>query len=509
MTDSDRLAFRSGELLQLGSGSEVRPGWHVLLPSWPLVMGLFAFARSLAAAKSVLGDPDTYLHIAVGRWIILHHALPEHDPFSYTKAGAVWVEHEWLAEIVLAAVYDVGGWSGLVLLTGSCLALSAALLTRLLLRHLEPFSAMIAVVLACDLTLAHLLARAHMLALPLLVLWCGALFRARDDGMAPPLRLLPVLTLWANLHGSFMFGLALTLYLTGEAVLLPAAGMDRLSEARRWGSFVLLSAIAALITPNGIAGFIEPFRILDMPTLLSSFEEWLSPNFQHFLNLEIWFLGLIALGFATGIRLPPTRLVLVLGLCHMTMQHVRNAEILGFVAPLAVAASFGTEIAERIRALPSSVVTRGMRYLACPAQSPAAVLSLALAILFSLPLLLSPIRRGDDPVTPARALAVAQRMRLSGPVFNSEPFGGFLIFRGVPTFIDGRIELYGDAFLARYDKAQNDRHRLVALLARFHVAWALLSPHSGAALLLDGMPSWRRVYGDRYAVVDVRVPRPQ
>jgi hypothetical protein len=509
VTDSDRLAVRSGELPQLGSGSKIRLGRHALLPSWPLVMGLFAFAQTLADPAAVLGDPDTYLHIAAGRWMFLHHALPVHDPFSYTKAGALWVVHEWLSEIVLAAVYDVGGWSGLVLLTGACFALSAALLTRLLLRDLEPFSALIAVFLACDVTLAHLLARPHMLALPLLVLWCGALFRARDDDMAPPLGLLPVMTLWANLHGSFMFGLALALYLAGEAVLLPAADMGRLGEVRRWGSFVLSSAIAALITPNGIAGFIEPFRILDMPTLLSSFKEWLSPDFQRFLNLEIWFLGLVALGLATGIRLPPTRLVLVLGLCHMTMQHVRNAEILGFVTPLAVAASLGTEIAERVRTLPSSAVTRGMRYRARPAQPPAAVLSLALAILFSLPLLLSPIRRGDDPVTPARALAAAQRMRLSGPVFNSEPFGGFLIFRGVTTFIDGRIELYGNAFLARYIKAQCDRHRLAVLLDRFHVVWALLSPTDGAALLLDGMPGWRRVYRDRYAVVDVRISKPQ
>lgn len=456
----------------------------------------------------MLSDPDTYLHIAAGRWMIMHGALPVHDPFSYTMAGAPWVVHEWLAEIVLAAVYDLGGWSGLVLLTGAAFAVSAALLVRLLLRHAEPFSALIAAVLGCAVASGHLLARPHMLALPLLVLWCGALFRARDDGKAPPLLLLPVLALWANLHASFLFGLALAGLLGGEAVLFPAPGTSRCGEARRWGLFVLLASVAALCTPNGIAGLLLPFRLMAMPAL-QSFDEWHSPDLQHFLVLEIWLLGLLFLGFTLAIRVPPTRRLLLLGLCHMTLQHARYVELLGFVAPLALAASLGAEIAARVRAVPFSIVGRGIIELGRPAAAPAMASGLALAVLLSMPLLLSPLRRNDDPATPARALAAAQRIGVSGPVFNAEVFGGYLIFNGIQPFIDGRLEMYGDGFFRRYSQAGYDRRRLAALLDRFHVAWALLMPRDSAALLLDGMPGWRRVYGDRYAVVAVRTAVPQ
>jgi hypothetical protein len=498
----DRLGLRSGELPQLAMGSA---GWQVLLPSWPLVVALSAFALTLAHPAGVLGDPDTYMHIAAGRWMFLHGALPAHDPFSYTKAGAPWVVHEWLSEIVLAAIYKIGGWSGLVLLTGTCFAVSTALLTRLLLRTCEPFSALIAALLAGEVTLAHLLARPHMLALPLLVLWCGVLFRARDEDGAPHLWLLPVMALWANLHASFMFGLALAGFLGGEAVLLPAPGIGRSGEARRWGLFVLLAIAAALCTPNGVAGLTQPFRMMAMPAL-QHIEEWRSPDFQHFLNLEIWLLGLVALGFAIGIRLPPTRLILVLGLCHMSLQHVRYADLLGFVSPLAIAASLGAEIALRLRAVSFSSVGRVIIGLGRPASAPAMGLGLALAVMFSLPLLLSPIRRADGPVTPGKAFAAAANMGLlNKPVFNSYGFGGYLIFHEVPPFIDGRAELYGNAFLTRLFKAGQDRRRLAALLDRHHVAWTLLSPQEGPALLLDGMPGWRRVYNDRYAVVDVRI----
>ena len=37
-----------------------------------------------------------------------------------------------------------------------------------------------------------------------------------------------------------------------------------------------------------------------------------------------------------------------------------------------------------------------------------------------------------------------ERLGLAGPVLNSQPFGGYLAYRGVPTFFDGRIEMYGN-----------------------------------------------------------------
>ncbi len=464
-------------------------------------MALLALGRALAEPGALLHDPDTYLHIAAGRWMLAHGGLPVHDPFSYTFAGAGWVPHEWLAEIVLAAVYRAAGWSGLVLLTAACFAVGLGLLTRFLLRWCEPFSALIATALGAALVEGHLLARPHLLALPLLVLWSGALFGARDAGAAPPFRLLPVMVLWANLHGSFMFGLLLACYLGAEAVV---AGPRRL-EARRWGLFAALTLAAALATPNGIAGLVEPFRLMAMPALQSSFIEWRSPDFQDFQPLEIVLLGLIALGLTTGVKLPLPRVLLLLALCHMALVHTRHTDLLGLVGPLALAGSLGPQLAARIRSFPVSAVGRAVVRLAKPAARPAVALTFAVALAMSLPLLLRPIARADDTATPASALAAAARLGLSGRVFNSEGFGGYLVFRRVPIFIDGRIELFGNAFLARYlDAASGDMPALGSLLERWGVRWTLLEPRQGAAEALDHLPGWRRVYTDAHAVVHAR-----
>jgi hypothetical protein len=474
-----------------------------LVPSWPLLVGLAALIRALAQPMALLNDPDTYLHIAAGRWMLAHIALPIHDPFSHTLAAAIWVPHEWLAEIVLAAVYRAAGWSGLVLLTAAAFAVSLALLTRFLLRYAEPFSTLIAVTLGAALVLSHLLVRPHLLALPFLVLWSGALFATRDSGSPPPFRLLPVMVLWANLHGSFMFGLTLALFFGAEAAL--SAGW-RARQSRLWGLFIMLACASALITPNGLAGFLEPFRLMMMPALQASFEEWLSPNFQKFQPFEIWLLGIIALSFTTGVKLPISRLLLLLALCHMALAHGRHAELVGLVGPLVLAAALGPQIAAAINSMPISALGRGAARLAMPAAAPAAALVFAITLLISIPLLVRPLERGDDPVTPANALATAVRLGIAGPVFNSEGFGGYLVFRGIPTFIDGRAELYGNAFLDRYLAAdRGGEQALTALLDQYGVTWTLLMPQDGAVSRLDTLPGWQRVYTDADAVIHLRL----
>ncbi|HKS89688.1 MAG TPA: hypothetical protein VJR70_09635 [Stellaceae bacterium] len=476
--------------------------WERLVPSGPLIVFVLVFARLLATPLALLNDPDTYLHIAAGRWMLAHRALPLHDPFSHSMAGAAWLPGEWLAQIALAVVYDAAGWGGVILITAATVALGVALLAHFLLSRLDPLPALIAAGAAAALLLPHTLARPHALALPLLVLWSGSVLAARDEGSGPPFRVLPTMVLWANLHASFMFGLALAAFLAAEAVLSPAPGRTRRAEALRWGPFAAAALAAALVTPFGTAGLVQPIRLVGMPALQTGFIEWLSPDFHHAPALELWLLGVLFVGFASGVRLPAMRLVLLLGLVHMALQHVRHADLLAVVAPLAVAAALGRRLTELGPPVEASPILRWSLRLAGPSALPAVALSAALGVLMALPLMLRPVIRGDDAATPGAALAAAQRLGLGGPVFNSESFGGYLAFRGVPTFIDGRIEMYGNDFLARDIKAERgDEASLEAILSRHHIAWALLLPDSGAARLMRHLPGWRPAYADAHAVV--------
>ena len=87
--------------------------------------------------------------------------------------------------------------------------------------------------LGLGLMTASLLARPHMLALPIAAAWSAGLLAARDRGRAPPLALAALMTLWANMHGGFIFGLMLIGPFALEA--LAEAPPARVSQRRAPG----------------------------------------------------------------------------------------------------------------------------------------------------------------------------------------------------------------------------------------------------------------------------------
>ena len=101
---------------------------------------------------------------------------------------------------------------------------------------------------------------------------------------------------------------SLTVYLppkekaTGAAIVICPGGGHGVLVANSEGH-----AVGTWLADHGIAGFVQPFRLMAMPTLQATFAEWLSPDFQQSPALELWILGALAIGFASGVRLPPTR----------------------------------------------------------------------------------------------------------------------------------------------------------------------------------------------------------
>jgi hypothetical protein len=472
--------------------------------SLPLCVGLVAFVTVLASGPGLLGDPDTYWHIVTGRWIIAHHAIPHVDLFSNSLQGAPWVAQEWLAEIIFAPLYDGFGWNGPMLATALAFAATLAILTRALLRYLEPVHALAGMATSWGLALPHLLARPHVLTLPVLVLWFAALASARSENRAPPLWLAGLMTLWANLHGGYVLGLVFAALFAGEAVLAAPSRRARLAVLRQWAPFLALTLAASLITPNGIDGVLFPWKLMQMKFALSVLIEWQSPNFQSVQPLEIWLMLALFACLSLGVKLPWTRVAMLLLLLHMSLAHQRHAEILGLVAPLLVAEAIAKQLRRHRQAAASNLddIFAGLS----GKPSLAGLLgALSIFAVLSAVYVAHPIARAPDSYTPAAALQAAEDAHVTGPVMNDYGFGGYLIFEGVAPFIDGRADLYGDDFLKRYVEATRGvTGDLPKMLDQYHTGWTLFAANTTAVTLMDHLPGWRRLYADETSVVHVR-----
>src|SRR3954447_3472697 len=178
------------------------------VPAW-FWLGAGVYLLLLVLGSSLLSDSDTFWQIAVGKWILDHNSFPHVDIYSFTKAGAPWISSSWLAQVLYAEAYELGGWAGPVILAALSISITFALLGFILSRRIPAAYLIIVGLSALVLTIPHLLARPHVLAMPFMVAWVNGLLSASERREPPSFCLLPLLVVWANLHGGFVLGLAL------------------------------------------------------------------------------------------------------------------------------------------------------------------------------------------------------------------------------------------------------------------------------------------------------------
>jgi hypothetical protein len=434
--------------------------------------------------------------ITIGQWIVDHGAVPTTDVYSFTMRGQPWISTQWLAQVLYAKAYSLAGWSGPVVLAATAIAATFALLTKFLNRHLSESTTLVFVAAALALTVPHLLARPHVLALPLMVAWVGGMIAAADRRGAPSFWLLSVMALWANLHGGFVFGLVLIAPVALDAVL-NADATSRKSLVLRWAVFALAALLMSCCTPYGWNSLLASLKILRLGDAMPLIIEWRPADFGSVGAFELCLLFGIGLALLRGIKLPPLRIVLLLGLLHMALAQGRAAEILALLAPLVLAAPLSRQIGGVVSSHSSAAPMRGVLLAGM------AVLLVAGTLAFASMHRYEPHTRGS----PVAAVAALKKLNLAR-VLNDYDFGGYLIASGVAPFIDGRTELYGEKFFVDHNAASGlmEPENLFRLLEEYGIEATLMRRQSAASKLLDHMDSWQKVYTDDIATVHVRKP---
>jgi hypothetical protein len=465
----------------------------VRIPAW-LWIGAGIYLLLLFRGNDLLNDPDMFWQLKVGQRILESHALPYVDIYSFTRAGAPWISTSWLSQILFAKAYGLCGWAGVVILAAAAAAAAFSLFVRRLRRDLPPLYCALIALVAFSLAAQHILARPHVLAMPVMVAWIGGLIAASDRRVPPSWWLLPLMALWANLHGSFVLGLVLIGPVALDAIW-NVAPSERVSLARRWFVFGLCALAASCLTPYGWRSLAAAKDILELGVLLSHIAEWAPVSFAQVGLFEACMMLMIGAALWRGVRLSPPRILLALGLLHMGLSHVRNVEVFALLTPLVLAAPLSRQFGR------ANVIDGGAN------RTPLAFAIVAAVALAAVTWgAVSTLQFGPRGATMPSAALAALKDRNASRVLNDYNFGGAMIWRGMAPFVDGRTELYGEAFgIDTFDALSLRRpDTLLALLARYHIDATLLAPETPAARLLDHLDGWTKIFADETAVVHVR-----
>jgi hypothetical protein len=474
----------------------------------PTVGLLLLTALIVVQAAHGFTDPDYWWHVKTGEVIVSQRSIPHLDVFSATAAGRPWVTHEWLAEVLIYGLVRAGGYgTALAVFTLSPL-LSVLLLARLLDRErVGPRAALPILALSTVIIAIYTTVRPQVLSWLMFSLLLYALYGYRA-GRIRRLWALPLLFLvWANLHLSFLVGLAIF-----GVFVAATAGAQVVARQRIRISHLLLvlvgSVAAACVNPNGVRLLVYPLSYLPLQkTLLPALEEWKSPDFHSLLFAP--FLAAIGLLLITGInpkKLDLWSLGLGLLVVALALQSARYVAVFG-VAFVPIA---GLAMRER---WPWAIAQTAESPTPARAALHWALLAAAIGV-FALtfrPAAWSQFQgepRTAGQGVPVDAVNLIQKQFPNAHVFNQYEWGGYLIYRLWPQqrpFIDGRGEMFPPAFLAEYLNTYAVKPGWEGTLDRYGVDLVLIRSDSPLAGALETNPRWRLVHQDELATIYTRV----
>ena len=405
-----------------------------------IVLGVFSHTRA---------DPDLWGHVRFGADIVAARSVHVADRYSFTS-DRPWVNHEWLAEVTMAGAYGVGGGPGLIALK---VILLVAMLTAVVwvCRRSQladmPHDLLVGLVVFATVPQANHV-RPQLFSLVLFA-WLLAMLTVARGRPAYAWMSVPLMAVWANLHGGWLVGLAaLTLWAAGS-VIDAASARERL----RLAAIVLAAAAATLVNPYGWRLWMFLYDTVGLGR--ADISEWQPMTRAGYPVAIMW--GIVAGAAVTGVvrsiadRRFDARAIAVVAL--LAMMSFRVNRLLAFFG-IATVILVGPHVVAAFARIPRS--TRAARQPAWPATAAA----LAVGLLLATGGVAASVRnagcvRMDLPIFPdASAAAAIAGRAVHGRMLTWFDWGEYALWHFSPAVavsIDGRREtVYSDALIHQH-----------------------------------------------------------
>ena len=460
-----------------------------------LLIRLTVLALLLGNVARSWADPDLWGHVHFGG-DILHSGIPATDPYSFTT-DIPWINHEWLAEVIMYLAWAGGGGAGLVALKMAIVGTTLALVIGAIRQQLAPPAGdLLAFAALVGLWSRVFVVRPQLFSIVLftVLLW---IFRSAEDGRFHRLWGLPILfVFWANLHGGWIVGM-------GVLLLWAAIGLTRFATVPLPGGLLAMtvaaSLAAALINPYGfglwrfLAETVRPSRpdVSDWRPLTEADAQVLVP----------WAIAAIITVIAlvrSRLRVPLAHLVIVVGIGIASVRVNRLDVFFTLSLVMLFARYFGDA---RVQAVPAW--TTRMKGIAV-----ATVLVLAVVGWKAQPRLTCLTL--DGPWMPERESgAFIAANRLEGRLLTWFDWGQYAIWHFAPRLkvsLDGRREtVYSDRFVAQHLRLYFNPDSALDVLSGFQADYAWLPVNLQLTAALDRL-GWHRLFTGPVSVIFSRQP---
>lgn len=412
-------------------------------------------------------DPDFGWHLAAGRYFMANW-LPSHDIFTYTQVSHVYISHEWIHDILVAFLYNIGGYALLAAFFAGLWTLTLWIVGR---------KADWRLIVLASIAVSYFAGVRTITWSALFFVILIAIVSRKSSRLLFVIP--PFFALWANIHGSFTLGL---LFLVFCSVV---------QKSWRLGVVTLVSAAATLINPYGARLYEEVVEILTDTNLHGTITEW------HSFALPLIIMPYcIVWGFGVAWQLFGekkwrdwhTYLSFDFILLAMSISSQRNCVLFVLGTIPSTIERFAPIIAQ-LKGAPADKRRLAEKVSTVVVALSAVILSIITYHGYSL---------DRERNYPSQEVAYLTEHPCDGNVFNAYNYGGYLIWKlpGQKVYIDGRSPSWrrpdGTRYLDTYFKVLNDKKTREKEFSKYHIRCVIAESDSPIVKQLL-KEKWRRV----------------
>lgn len=452
-----------------------------------LIFGFFVlgtiFAMQTYVANIEIKDLDLWLHIGMGRHIVQSgFVVPSVDMLSCTIPGNLWVNHEWLFQVIVYWIHQVGGPDGLIFMQVILTSITALILFILGYNREKQFLCLLSFLFVALIYQMRFTIRPDLFSLFFFVSYVLVLAFFLEKKWSSGV-LFGVQVLWSNMHGFFFFGpLFVFIALLGEWLKRHARlpwewnNIGRLTneEYRRLKWLLGFTVLACFINPLTFKGAWYPIGVLFQLSGDSAI------FFDHIMELKrpiematLWTFGeyafykvLILLSFVSFFfnrrKIDIGTLLFWLVFLMFSLVAIRNMVYFAFAAHLAFMSNISNLSLDDV--IPIKITDEKFIHIV--------TLVLKIVLLFwVMQYIISASGHGyfdfekyerkaefrgvSQRNFPNKAVDFLVENNVKGNMFNEFNSGAYVIGRCHPdikVYIDGRTEVYGPEFFKHYLK---------------------------------------------------------
>jgi hypothetical protein len=492
----------------------------------PTIASLFRYSPALILITIAIADlirfsdPDLWGHVRFGQAVLREGHLIWRDPYSYSATGHLWLNHEWLSELIMGALYNNLNVFGLKLMKVGCTALTMIFLVAAESEAGAPTLIQFATLITAAVTIApQIQFRPQIFTFALLSALTYLLARDVYGRGARLWLAVPMLAVWANLHGGFILGIATLGIFTAVCTVQDIVDRRGIARALRLGAITALAIAATLATPYGIGAWRAVLHALFDPYTRIVIQDWqplwlslmknLTTEPLSALYLELAVLLMAAMLFSFILTPSKDDLPLVVIAAVMSVAAflaVRNlpVAVIAICAPLARHLPLALE-----RRWPAIRNDAGASRPATRLNQ--AILTILALIIFWRSDFFSNRLTSVDPY-PVSACAFMKDHQLKGNVLGIFGWGEYLIWHFAPeskVFMDGRYDtIYPKQILEIFFAFNYGQPGAEIAITRFPTDYVSIAPDIGARKFMDSRKDWTLLYSDAWSRLYARADSP-